>query len=102
MVRVWSKVKLWLALHDVDLTSWGNMRNVKHWRVEAVHKQSQSKKAMAYIAMLVLWENWKERNARVFRNSISTSRMLVQKIKDKVALWSLAGATAISIVMPGE
>jgi hypothetical protein len=78
------------------------MRNVKHWWTEAVHKQGQSKKTMASIAMLVPWEVWKERNARIFRNSISTSSMLVQKIKDEVALWSLAEAKAVSIVMPRE
>jgi hypothetical protein len=78
------------------------MRNVKEWWNEAIHKQGQSKKAMASLAMLVSWEIWKERNGRVFRNNASTLSMLVTKIKDEAAIWSLAGAKALSVVMPRE
>jgi predicted negative regulator of RcsB-dependent stress response len=73
------------------------MRNVKEWWNEAIHKQGQSKKAMASLAMLVSWEIWKERNARVFRNNASTLSMLVTKIKDEAVIWSLAGAKALSV-----
>jgi hypothetical protein len=40
--------------------------------------------------MLVSWEIWKERNARVFESDASTLNMVVSKIKE-VALWSVAG-----------
>jgi hypothetical protein len=57
---------------------------------------------MASIAMLVSWEIWKERNPRVFSNNASTMAMVIDKIKDEAALWSLAGAKALSNVMPRE
>jgi hypothetical protein len=101
-VRVWSNLKIWLAMHDIDPTSWSNMRSVKHWWMYAVHKQGQTRKAMASIAMLVSWEICKERNARIFQNSFSTSAMIVQKMKEDATLWSLAGAKAISILLPRE
>jgi hypothetical protein len=101
-IHVWAKVKLWLELNDVDPSSWTNLRNVKEWCTEAVHKQENSKKAMTSFAMLVSWEIWNERNARIFQNNISTSNMFVAKVKEEVALWSLAGAKAISIIMPPE
>jgi hypothetical protein len=57
-----------------------------------IKKISQHGKAIASLAMLVSWEIWKDRIARVFRNILSTANMLVMKIKEEVSLWSLADA----------
>jgi hypothetical protein len=59
-------------------------------------------KAMESLVMLVSWEVWKERNARVFKSDASTLNMVVSKIKEEVALWSVAGATSLGIIMPRE
>jgi hypothetical protein len=77
------------------------MRNVKEWWTEAIHKQGPSKKVMASLVMLISWEIWKV-NARIFQNSSSTANMVFEKIKEEIALWSLAGAKAVSNVMPRE
>jgi hypothetical protein len=58
------------------------------------------KKAMASLVMLISWEIWKERNAQIFRDTYTTSSYIIIKIKEEVALWSLAGAKAVSDVMP--
>jgi hypothetical protein len=34
-----NKVKDWLALDDVDPTSWNAMRSFKEWWNEVIHKQ---------------------------------------------------------------
>jgi hypothetical protein len=78
------------------------MGSVKEWWMQAIHKQGQFKKALGSIAMLISWELWNERNACIFRNNVSTSSTIVNKIKEEHALWSLAGAKAMSIMMPGE
>jgi hypothetical protein len=57
---------------------------------------------MASLFMLISWEIWKERNVRVFRNTYTTSSFIVVKIKEEIALWSLAGAKAVGNVMPRE
>jgi hypothetical protein len=57
---------------------------------------------MGPIAMLISWELWNERNARIFQNNVSTSSTIVIKIKEELALWSLMGVKAVSIVMPRE
>jgi hypothetical protein len=49
--------------------------------------------------MLVSWEIWKERSTRIFQNTASTLIVVINKIKEEVALWSLAGAKAVSNVM---
>jgi hypothetical protein len=74
-IQIWSKVKNWLGLSDVDTSGWHAMRSVKEWWIEGVQKHEQSKKAMASLAMLISWEIWKERNSRFFRNEASTSNM---------------------------
>jgi hypothetical protein len=67
-----------------------------------IQKQGPSKKAMASLVMLISCEIWKERNVQVFRVTYTTSSYIVIKIKEEVALWSLAGAKAMSNVMPRE
>jgi hypothetical protein len=66
-ILVWSKVKQWLGLHDVDPSTWHAGWNVKDWWTEAIQKQGPSKKAMASLVMLISCEIWKERNVQVFR-----------------------------------
>ena len=100
--RVWVAIKDWLGLHDVDPHGWQNFCNVNEWWTEAIHKRGQSRKDMTSLAMLVTWEIWKERNARVFRNTASTANMVIDKIKEEAALWGLAGAKAFSSLMPRE
>jgi hypothetical protein len=57
---------------------------------------------MASLAMLVNWKIWYERNARVSRSNTSNMIMVISKIKEEVTLLSLAGAKALSNVMPRE
>ena len=100
--RVWVAVKDWLVLQDVDPYSWQNFHSVKEWWSEAIHKSGQSRKAMISLAMLMAWEIWKERNARVFRNTASTANMVITKIREEAVLWGLAGAKALSTLMSRE
>jgi hypothetical protein len=52
-IRVWTKVKQWLGLHDIDPSTWHARRNVKDWWTEAIRKEGPSKKAMASLVMLI-------------------------------------------------
>ena len=78
------------------------MATVKEWWMLGIHKRGASRKAMASLAMLVSWEIWKERNARVFRSNSITVDMLVNKIKDEAHMWCFAGAKAISCIIHRE
>jgi hypothetical protein len=52
--------------------------------------------------MVVSWEIWKEINVCVFRSKSITAYLLLEKIKEEVNLWSLAGAKALCNIMPRE
>ncbi|KQK06523.1 hypothetical protein BRADI_2g26810v3 [Brachypodium distachyon] len=60
------------------------------------------RKAIASIAMLVIWELWNERNARVFRNISTMPLIIFYKIKNEARNWALAGDKHMSSIMPGE
>ena len=91
-----------MGLHDVWPGDWHVFATVNDWWTDIIHKRAPNRKAMASLAMLVSWEIWLERNARVFRNKSSTSIMLIEKIKNEAAMWCLARAKALSNVMPRE
>ena len=101
-IRVWSNLKEWLGLQDVEPRDWHVMRNVKEWWIEVIHKHGESRKALATLAILVSWEVWRERNVCVFRNQYFTIAMIVAKIKEEAKMWCLAGAKTLSNVMPRE
>jgi hypothetical protein len=52
-IRIWTKVKQWLGLQDIDPSSWNARQTIKEWWTEEIHKQGPSKKAMALLAMLI-------------------------------------------------
>uniref|UniRef100_A0ACD5YJN0 Uncharacterized protein n=1 Tax=Avena sativa TaxID=4498 RepID=A0ACD5YJN0_AVESA len=85
-MRVWNKLKDWLGLQDINTANWHHYRSVKEWWKEVIHKRGAQRKAMSSMAMLVSWEIWKERNARVSRNHSITVEMLVNKIKEEVSM----------------
>jgi hypothetical protein len=59
-------------------------------------------KAMSLLVMLISWKILKERNARIFQDTYTTSSYIIIKIKEEVALWSLAGAKTVRDVISRE
>ena len=78
------------------------MQSVRHWWTEIVLTRSPNRKGMASLLMLISWELWKERNARVFRNVSAPLMILVEKIMDEAALWALAGAKGLDVILHRE
>jgi hypothetical protein len=63
---------------------------------------SNNRKGIASLTLLVTWEVWSERNARIFRNKSATSFVVIEKIRKEAALWVLASAKRLGKIMPGE
>ena len=49
-------------------------------------------KALRSLLLLVNWEIWKERNARIFDRRESSTIALLTKIKQEAWAWGIAGA----------
>ena len=101
-LRIWSSLKSWIGLHDLDPTEWQAFGTVKEWWSVAIHKRGGERKAVVSLAMMVSWEVWMERNAQVFRNNSTTATIVIAKIKEEANRWCLAGAKALCNLMPRE
>jgi hypothetical protein len=100
--RIWSAIRDWVDVLEVDIAAWGGIPTVKVWWKALVLRCGHSRKAISSLIMLVSWEVWKERNARVFQHVCRLPNVLVKAIKAEARLWAIAGATHLSSIMPQE
>jgi hypothetical protein len=63
---------------------------------------SPTSKVVASLTLLVTWEIWNERNARVFNNRHASSMVILEKIKEEAKLWVAAGAKNLSNLLLGK
>ena len=51
------------------------------------------------LIILVIWEIWLERNARIFKHKETACPALISKIKDHASCWKAAGAKRLSTLL---
>jgi hypothetical protein len=86
------------ALHPEQ---WVNLDLPAWWNIMAAG-QMPNRKAMASVTLLVSWEVWNERNARVFRTKCALPHVVLDRIKKEAWMWVLAGARRLGELMPRE
>ena len=99
---VWTEIKTSLGFHGIDPTDWRLVPLVRVWWDEVCHKRGASRKARNTLMMLVAWEIWNERNARVFRNTAAPTTVVIAKIRDEASIWARAGAKYLCNIMLRE
>lgn len=95
-------MKAWIGLDDIRTSEWTNMGTMEEWWNNIALKRSPNRKEMTSLMMLISWEVWKQRNARVFRNIASPTMIIVGKIKEEAQFWVIAGARDLSDVLARE
>jgi hypothetical protein len=100
-IRIWNEVFAWLGMH-IPTALWHRFGTVKAWWDELLTSNAHPVKALSSALLLVGWEIWKERNARVFRNKAAPVEVVLRNIKEEMSLWAIAGAKHLSNVMPRE
>ena len=100
-LRVWDEVFSWLGL-AIPTASWHQFGIVKSWWDELLSNNTQPVKALSSLLLLVGWELWKERNARVFRSKAAPVAIVTRIIKEEMSIWAIAGAKNLSNVMSRE
>jgi hypothetical protein len=100
-IRIWRLIEVWLGLQGLQTAQWTNL-SISEWWSLLAEGASPNRKGLASLTLLVVWEIWKERNARVFRNKLSPSFVILDAIKCEVRLWVLAGAKRLGDLLPGE
>jgi hypothetical protein len=71
---------------------------VQYWHA-ATKSPTACPQGLKSAVILITWEIWKERNARVFNNKEQTPPSIFQKIKDEGANWILAGAKHLAEII---
>ncbi|KAF6996655.1 hypothetical protein CFC21_012973 [Triticum aestivum] len=87
-------------MHHITTTTWPTRASVRDWWNVNLQILLGSPRVLAPLMMLISWEIWSERNARVFRKTDVPSMVIINMIKEEVSLWALAGTKHLSIVMP--
>ena len=58
-----------------------------------------SRKGLKSLVILVCWEIWNERNARIFNGTEAPSFTVTEKIKGEVSAWILVGAKHLACLI---
>ena len=101
-IRIWGALKNWLGLDGFDISQWSGHTTVKDWWCATTGALGHRRKGVSSLVLLVAWEIWNERNARVISKVASMPHSVVSCIKRNAALWSVAGAKHLSSLMPRE
>jgi hypothetical protein len=79
-VRIWKLLKDWLGLQGIYPRLWAGL-SIQEWWSSLAEGSSPHKKGLSSLALLAVWEIWKEWNARVFHHKSSSSFAILDKIK---------------------
>jgi hypothetical protein len=83
--RIWEEVAVWVAVEGLKPSSW-------HWWEKLGFLSRCNRKGIRSLLILVNWEIWREKNARIFYRRFSSCQQIIAKIKSEAAAWNLAGA----------
>jgi hypothetical protein len=65
-------------------------------------RPSSLRKGLASLTLLIVWELWQERNARIFHHKLAPTFVIVDRIKSEARLWVLARAKKLGDLLSGE
>lgn len=92
---IWLDIQRWTGL-NLNIHNWDRCASVEDWWYLLTHSWQNPAKAVKTLIILISWELWCERNARIFRHNGSPPMAVVNKIKGEAATWVLAGASSLS------
>ncbi|CAM0152437.1 unnamed protein product [Urochloa decumbens] len=58
----------------------------------------EKRRGLDTLAMLIIWNLWKERNARLFEDCPSSVPQLLHRVQQELALWVQAGAWRMGVL----
>ena len=99
-MRIWNAVRCWLDTPELDTADWVGISSVHEWWTRTILGRGHRRKTISSLVMLVSWEVWKERNARVFQKKSSMPTTVLEGIKVEARNWVLAGAKHLGSLMP--
>lgn len=80
--RIWEEIQRWESW-DLRMHDWGRLTSGTDWCHFLLSCTPTSTKNLKSMIILMCWEVWCERNARIFRHHASTTAAIVAKIKEE-------------------
>jgi len=99
---VWSLVASWTAQPALCPQQWRPSEDTLQWWTNITSSEHVPRKAILSLSLLIIWEIWCERNARIFRKQEKSALGLFSKIKNEAATWALAGAKHLQSLIRRE
>lgn len=96
---VWEKVAAWSNRDSLRPVEWERTERLDDWFLRLPGTGTQAK-GMRSMAILVMWELWKERNARIFQQKLRSEPPLFSWIQDEARNWTMAGAKPLAQIIP--
>ncbi|KAJ1298667.1 hypothetical protein BS78_01G471100, partial [Paspalum vaginatum] len=90
--HIWAEVAHWAVVQHLVPSTWGHSDSVLQWWSSLSEVPIDNRLGLRSLIILVVWELWCERNARIFENRGSTIREVLAKIRGVAASWIAAGA----------
>ena len=97
--RIWAEASPWLHCPAITTSLAVTKPTILHYWKGLAKAPSPSRKGMHTAIILISWEIWKERNARVFNNKFTMPSILFQRIKTEGRIWILAGAKNLAEII---
>jgi len=85
---VWELVAVWSNCANLGLSGCSEVNDLEEWFLTMTKKGT---KAVHSLAILTIWQVWKQRNAMTFKEERRSMRAVVTGIKDECSLWASAG-----------
>ena len=91
----------WTHYQQLRPTLWEPSDNVADWWLMMGTRAGVPRSGMRSLILLVVWELWKERNARTFERREQSATTLLLEIKEEARAWGLAGAKQLFSLLSG-
>ena len=98
-MRIREELAASIGLSGLFLPSWSQAESLHQWWTSLSAVPCHSRKGMCSMIILVSWEIWNERNARIFNHKELPHNQLLQKIKDESGMWIMAGGKHLAILI---
>jgi hypothetical protein len=89
---IWEGMAAWLGMPSLAPTNWLQTNNLQDWILHmTAGLQPPYREALQFVVLLLIWEVWRERNNRIFRQASRFFRQILHDIQDEARTWASAG-----------
>jgi len=91
----------WTHYPQLRPPHWEPSDSVLQWWLMLGTRTGVPRSGLRSLILLVVWEIWKERNARTFHRKEQSATNLLLKIKEEARAWGMAGAKRLASFLSG-